>query len=227
MSAGDLTLELVGSALRDQVPVVEHRDPVGELIGFLEVLRGEEDGDTIGHQPADDSPHRPTASRVQSCRRLVQEDDLRAADQGHRQIQLPAHTAGIGCHQLLRRLRQVEPVQQVRDEPPGLGGAKVLEVRHQLQVLLSREKLIHRGELAGDPDRRAHRLGLGRDIVPGDTDRPGVGLHQRGQHVHRRRLARPIRAEQGEDRAPADIEIDPIENDLVPKCLPQPRSCNR
>ena len=76
-------------------------------------------------------------------------------------------------------------------------------------------------ELAGDPDHRAHRPGLGRDIVPGNAGRPGVGRHQRGQHVHRRRLARPIGAEQGKDRARGNIEIDAIEHGLVPECLPQ------
>ena len=50
MTAGDLALELVGSALGDQVALVEHRDPVRELIGFVEVLGGEEDGDAVGHQ---------------------------------------------------------------------------------------------------------------------------------------------------------------------------------
>ena len=150
---------------------------------------------------ADDVPHRAAAARIQSRRRLVQEDDLGPADQRHRQIQLPAHAPGIGRHQLLRRLRQVEPLQQVRDDPLALAGAQTLEIRHQLQVLLARQQFVHRGELTGDPDDRAHRLGLGRDVVPGDAYRPAVGLHQRGQHVHRRRLARPIRAEQGKDRA--------------------------
>ena len=91
-----------------------------------------------------------------------------------------------------------------------------MQVRHQLQVLLPRQQLVHRRELTGDPDCRAHRLGLGRDIMPGDAYRPAVGLHQRGQHVHRRRLARPVRAEQGEDRARTDIEIDAVEHGLVP-----------
>jgi hypothetical protein len=103
----------------------------------------------------------------------------------------------------------------------------MLEVGHQLQVLLARQQLVHRGELTGDPDCRAHRLGLGSRHRAGNADRPGVGLHQRGQHVHRRRLARTIRAEQGKDRARTNIEIDAIENDLVPICLPQPRSCYR
>jgi hypothetical protein len=74
------------------VALVEYRDPVGELIGFLKVLGGKENGYTIGYQLADDLPHRATAAWIQSRRRLVQENDLWVADQRHRQIQLPAHT---------------------------------------------------------------------------------------------------------------------------------------
>ena len=37
VGAGDLALELAGGALGHQAALVEHRDPVGELVGFLEV----------------------------------------------------------------------------------------------------------------------------------------------------------------------------------------------
>ena len=41
--AADARLQLVGRSGRDDAPAVEHRDAVGELVGLLEVLRGEED----------------------------------------------------------------------------------------------------------------------------------------------------------------------------------------
>ena len=192
------------------------------VIGLIEVLGGQEDGHAVGHQLADDVPHRAAAARIQSGRRLVQENDLGPADQRHGQIQLPAHAAGIGRCRLAGRFGQIEALQQVRDHLLGFAGAQPVEIRHQLEVLLAGQQLVHRGELAGDPDDRAHRLGLGRDVVPGYADRPAVGFHQRGQHVHRGRLARPVGAEQGKNGARADIEIDAIEHGLVPECLPQP-----
>ena len=42
--AADAGLELVGGALGDDATAVEHRDAVGEPVGLLEVLGGEEDG---------------------------------------------------------------------------------------------------------------------------------------------------------------------------------------
>src|SRR5665811_932704 len=38
VTAGDQRLQLAGSALRDQLPLVEDCDPVGELVGLLQVL---------------------------------------------------------------------------------------------------------------------------------------------------------------------------------------------
>jgi len=222
VAAGDLALEFVGGALGDQPAVVEHRDPGGELIGFVEVLGGEEDGDAVGHQSADDVPHRAAAARVKSGRRLVQENDLRPGDQRHRQVQLPAHAAGIGRRQLLGRLRQVEALKQRDDHPLGLARPQVVQVRHQPQVLFPRQEVVHRRELTGDPDQRAHRLRFGPNVMPGDAGCPAVGLDQRGQHVHRRGLARPIRAEQGKDRARGNIEVDAVEHHLVPVRLAQP-----
>jgi hypothetical protein len=73
--------------------VVEHGDPVGELVGLLQVLGGEEDRDAAGDEIADDRPHRVAAAGIQAGRRLVEEDQPRIADQGHGQVEPASHTA--------------------------------------------------------------------------------------------------------------------------------------
>ena len=167
VGAGDLALELLGGALGDQAALVEHRDPVGELVGLLQVLGGEEDGGAVGHQLADDPPHRAPAARVETRRRLVQEDDPRAADQRHRQVQLPAHAAGVGRHQL------VAPTPPGRTAPAGPRDHPASPERRRLRSAIScrfsrpGQQLVHRRELAGDADGRAHLPGLGRHVVPG------------------------------------------------------------
>ena len=42
--AADRRLQLVGGALGDLDAAVDDRDPVGELVGLVEVLRGQQDG---------------------------------------------------------------------------------------------------------------------------------------------------------------------------------------
>jgi hypothetical protein len=59
VAARDAALELVRGALGDHPAVVQQGDPVGQLVGLLQVLGGEEDRDPAGDQVADDLPHAP------------------------------------------------------------------------------------------------------------------------------------------------------------------------
>lgn len=76
VAAGDESLELVGRALGDDPAAVEDGDAVGELVGLLQVLRGEEDGDAAVDEIADDLPHGVPGARVESGGRLIEEDHL-------------------------------------------------------------------------------------------------------------------------------------------------------
>ena len=72
----DLGLERGRRALRDDVAAVDDADAVGEDVGLLEVLGGEEDGDAVlVREPADLLPERGAALRVEACRGLVEEQD--------------------------------------------------------------------------------------------------------------------------------------------------------
>ena len=82
--AADARLQLVRGALGDDPAAVDHGDRVREAVGLLQVLRREQQGGSFGHQLADDVPHLQSAARVEARRRLVQEQDLRAARRGWR-----------------------------------------------------------------------------------------------------------------------------------------------
>ena len=47
-AGADRRLELAGRALGDHLAVVDHGDPVGELVGLVEVLRAEQDRRPLG-----------------------------------------------------------------------------------------------------------------------------------------------------------------------------------
>ena len=69
--AADLVLQLVGRALGDHRADVDHRDPVGQLVGLLQVLRGEQERGAVGLELADELPHvdRGCAGRARSSAR--------------------------------------------------------------------------------------------------------------------------------------------------------------
>ena len=94
--AADAVLELVRRALGDHVAVVDDHDLVGEAVGLLEVLRGQQHGRALGHARLDRLPHAEPAARVEARRRLVEEDHRRAVDERGGEVEPPPHAAGVG-----------------------------------------------------------------------------------------------------------------------------------
>ena len=109
VTSGNAPFELVGGALGDDAAVVEDGDPVGELVGLVEVLGGQEDGDAAGGEVANVVPHLVAAARVEPGRGLVEEDHPGRADQRHRQVEAAAHPAGVRRHRPGGRVHELEP----------------------------------------------------------------------------------------------------------------------
>src|SRR5204863_8095970 len=62
----------------------------------------------------------------------------------------------------------------------------------------------------GGPDCRTHMLSFGDHVVAGHARGAGGRREQRRQHVHGRRLAGSVRAEEAVDLARGDGKIDPV-----------------
>ena len=86
-------LQLAAGARGDHPAVVDDRDPVGQPVGLVEVLRGEQDRCPVRHDAADDLPQCAAAARVQAGGRLVQEQQVGSDDDAGREVQLAAHAA--------------------------------------------------------------------------------------------------------------------------------------
>ena len=75
--------------LGDDPAAGDDRDAVGELLGLVHVVRREEDGLAERAQPVDHVPGGAARRRVEARRRLVEEDQLRVADQRERDVEPP------------------------------------------------------------------------------------------------------------------------------------------
>ena len=216
VAAGHQLLQFGRGALGDEPALVEHGDPVGQLVGLLQVLRGEEDRDAVlADQVVDDLPHGAPAARVEPGGWLVQEDDPGLADQRHGQIQPAPHAPGIGGQRFAGRLGQIEFLEQRGGALPRLALTQVVQFAHQHQILETGEQSVHGGELPGDADRGTHRVRLPGQLFPGYPGLARIRSAQRGQDAHGRRLPGPVRAEQREDRALLDVQVDAVEHELV------------
>ena len=73
--AGGGLFQFGEGAVRDDPPLVEDRDPVGELFGLVEILRREQHRRAVLGEFLDGLPHLEASLGVEPGRRLVEEDD--------------------------------------------------------------------------------------------------------------------------------------------------------
>jgi hypothetical protein len=94
--------------------MVDDGDGVGEVIGFFELLGGQQERGALGHQAAQERPQLQPRGRVQASARLVQEQDPGLAHQARPDVETAAHAAGIGPHGPVRGLGERQPFQHLR-----------------------------------------------------------------------------------------------------------------
>ena len=158
------------------LPAVDDPDAIGEHVGLLEVLRGEEDGHAVlARQSRHLVPQVGAARGVQAGRRLVEEQHARVMDERERKIQPALHAAGVAADLAVGRVRQPDALEQLVAARAPLGLRHALQRRLQAHVVAAREQRVERGLLQRGADRSAHRRALAEDVVPGDAGRPAVG----------------------------------------------------
>ena len=95
--------------------VVDDHDLVRQAIGFLEVLRRQQHGDTAVDQILDHAPQVGAPLRVEPCRRLVEEEDRRFVHERSREVEPAAHATGEGARHAVSGVRDAEALQEVID----------------------------------------------------------------------------------------------------------------
>ena len=130
--AADLLLELRGRALGDDLSAIDDSHAVGQRVGLLEILGGQEHGHAlIVSEPRDLRPQSTATLQIEARRRLVEEQDSRAVHEGEREIEPPLHAARIAAHPAVRRLGQPDAFQQFPGAPRAIGPGDALEGRLQ------------------------------------------------------------------------------------------------
>ena len=105
-----------GRALRDDAAVVDDRDAVRHAVGFVHVVRGQEDGHAFGLvQMLDVRPELIAALRIEAERRLVEKQDLGRVQQAARDLEAPLHAARELLHERVAAVPQLEQLQQPLD----------------------------------------------------------------------------------------------------------------
>jgi len=224
--AAQLGLELVGRPLGDHPAVVDHRDPVGQLVGLVQVLGGQQHRGPAGDEPPDALPDLVAAARVQPGGGLVKEQHRRGQDEAGGQVEPPPHPARVLLDRLAAGVAEPEPLQQLVGAAAGGAGAQVVEAAEQDQVLPAAEDLVDGRVLAEQPDAVADLRGLADHVEAGDPGPAAVGPQQGGQDPHRGGLAGAVGAEQPADRALGDGQVEAVEGVGRAVALAQPLGQN-
>ena len=178
-------LELVGRALGDLAAAVDDRDPVGELVGLVEVLRGEQHRAAVARRASRIVSHiwpRVRGSRpvVGSSRKISGGRRIRLAARSSRR-RMPPENFAIGRSAASSRPNCASRSSARR---PRLAAGQPEQPAEQPQVLAGGEVLVDRGVLPGDADAAGGpRAGCVRDVDAEDLGLAAVDRQQRREHL--------------------------------------------
>jgi hypothetical protein len=199
--------------------VIDDRDLVRELVGFLEVLRRQQDRRALAAQVADDLPDLATTPGIEACRRLVEEEDARLREQTGREVELQSHATRVGLRRPVGSIRELEALEQLRRAAAGVCAREPEQPPEHLEVLTAGQQLVHRRELTGQREQLAHARRLGHHVVAEQLGPPCIRFEQRHQDADERCLAGAVRAEQTEHLTLRNLEVDAGERSRRPEPL--------
>ena len=101
--------------------------------------------------------------------------------------------------------------QHVVDRLLALRGGNLVTRAEEIQVLRHFHVLVHAEEIRHVTDDMAHGVGVAHDIVAEDLGRAGGGREKRGEDAQRGGLARAVGADEAEEIAAVDGQVERTE----------------
>src|SRR5438445_1582371 len=207
----DRPLQSRGGVQGDDAAVVDDRDAVAELVCLLHVMRREQDRPALCLELADPVAQVARSLGVEPDCRLVEYHERRIGQKRPRQRETLPHAGGVTLHIIVGAVGELHGGQDVRDARLRLARRHVVQRREVFEVLAAGELPVEApfsGEHRAEPCAYFARPREGIDAE--DADRAACRDEERGEHLHRRRLARAVRPEEAEDLTRLYNEIDPI-----------------
>src|SRR5207237_3328683 len=109
-------------------------------------------GGAPADQLLDHLPQVEAALGVEARGGLVEEQDLRVADEAGAEVEAPAHSTRVRLGRAVGGVPEGEALDELVGASARLGPAQVVEPAHQLEVLAAGEVLVDGRVLARQPD---------------------------------------------------------------------------
>src|SRR5215469_8489124 len=200
-----LLLQLARCAHGHDLTFVHDGYAIAQPLGFFDVVRGQQHGATLAFHFLNEAVNLQADLRIESRGRLIEEQELRVIDQRQSQSQALLLAAGKRLVSGGPFVPQLQPFQELlRAQAAGV------ERGEQLHGLLHADFRRQVGGLQADADAVFELLLLAIGI---EAQNPSVSAAARSQafkNLHRAGFAGAIGAEQAEDLARADLEVDAL-----------------
>ena len=182
-------------ALAHDQAVVDDRQPVAQLVGLLEVLRGEEDGRAALVDAPHLVPHRQPARGVEAGRRLVEEQHLGPVHERRREVEPALHAARVALDPAVGRVLELDQLEQLLGARRAPRAATARTAAPAARAARARSGAGRaRPPAARRRSAAAPRRGRAATSTPATRARARRDRQQRRQHPHGRRLAGAVRA---------------------------------
>src|SRR5580704_3673756 len=204
----DRGLERFWRVDRHDGPVVDDGDPVA-VLRLVHVVRGQEDRDVLAlFQVVDVVPDGHPGLRVESDRRLIEEQHPGRVQQAARDLQPALHAAGVGGDHAAPPVPQPDHLEHLTQPRRERRLGHAVEVRVEAQVLLPGQVAVQGGVLEHQADVAAHGVPFPHHVMTGDPGGTRGRVRQGAQDLDRGGLALPVRPEETEGLSDGYLEVD-------------------
>ncbi len=186
--------------------------PAAHRLDLLEQV-GRDDDRLLRPHRRDDLAHLVLLVGVEPVGRLVEDQHLRVVQQCLRHPDAAPIALRERVDRLMQHLGDMDHLDHPADAELRLAPGKAADMSDKAEKLGGRHVGIGRRALGQVADSALRRDRLTGDVVAADGRGAGGGRDKAGDHLHRRRLAGPVRAEKAQDFAPRHIERNVINRD--------------
>ena len=211
----------LGRAHGQHGAAVHQRDAVAAL-GLVHEVRRDEDGDVVvARELAQLAPEQVARGGVHARGGLVEDQHLGPVQAGGGELQALADAQRELVRRGLGVLDEVEALQPLLDGLRGGRAFELVELGVQLQVLPHAELFVERERLRHIAHAHAGGQVAGVDGLAQQLRAAGRDVEQTGEHLHRRRLAAAVAAQEAEDLAALDAKADVVHRHEVAEAARQ------
>ena len=204
-------LQIAGNSGTNDATVIDDRDAVGQLVGLLEVLRGQKHGRAGLIQASHLFPQGESTHGVESGGGFVEEQHGGFVNERQGQVEATTHSARVRAHATFGGRGQSDAFEQFVASRPAGTLRQSVENGLQIQEFAAGHEGIDGGILQRHTDGSTNFVRFLHHVESGHVCGTRRGLQQRGEHAHDGALARPVGSEQPEDLAGVHLEVDAVD----------------